>query len=95
MSDEAPPRAARVTPFPNGELGIVWEDGHESYYPGHLLRCACNCAHCVEETSGVKILDDSSVPQDVKIVQEDTPQVRVLQCRDGAHERRFARAVGT
>ena len=69
MSGEATLRAARVTPFPSGELGIVWEDGHESYYPGHMLRCACNCAHCVEETSGVKILEDSSVPQDVKIVE--------------------------
>ena len=33
-----------ITPFPNGELGVVWKDGHESYFPGHALRCACGCA---------------------------------------------------
>ena len=69
MNAEAPLRATRVTPFPNGELGIVWEDGHESFYPGHLLRCACNCAHCIEETTGRKILDDAGVAQEIKIVE--------------------------
>ena len=68
MSAE-PPRATRITPFPNGELGIAWEDGHESYYPGHYLRCACTCAHCIEETSGRKILQDDSVPKDVAVVE--------------------------
>jgi ATP-binding protein involved in chromosome partitioning len=62
-------RAARITPFPNGELGVVWEDGHESYYPGHDLRCACGCAECVEETSGRKLLQDDQVPRDVRIVE--------------------------
>lgn len=68
MSAE-PIRATRITPFPNGELGIAWEDGHESYYPGHYLRCACACAHCIEETSGRKILQDDSVPKDVSVVE--------------------------
>ena len=62
-------RAARITPFPHGELGVVWEDGHESYYPGHGLRCACACAECVEETSGRKLLKDDQVPRDVRIVE--------------------------
>ena len=68
MSAE-PIRATRITPFPNGELGIAWEDGHESYYPGHQLRCACPCAHCIDETSGQKTLVDDSVPKDVAIVE--------------------------
>ena len=66
---EPTPRAARITPFPNGELGIVWEDGHESYYPGRDLRCACACAHCVDETSGKKILKDETIGPDVRIVE--------------------------
>lgn len=64
MSDR-PPRPRRITPFPNGELAIVWDDGHESYLPGHLLRCACACAQCVDEVSGEKVLRDDRVPQDV------------------------------
>ena len=54
-----------VLPFPNGEIGVVWSDGHESYYPGHFLRCACACAGCVDEASGEKTLRDDRVPKDV------------------------------
>jgi ATP-binding protein involved in chromosome partitioning len=54
-----------VRALPNGELGVVWEDGTESYYPGHFLRCACQCAKCVDEGSGRKVLRDADVAADV------------------------------
>lgn len=66
MSRSERSRPVRVVPFPNGELGIVWEDGHESFYGGHSLRCACSCALCVDETTGVKVLRDDAVPTDVR-----------------------------
>ena len=66
MSADAAARPVRIAPFPNGELGIVWDDGRESYYPGRALRCACACARCVEETSGRKLLRDDTVPEDVR-----------------------------
>jgi DUF971 family protein len=66
MSRETPLRPVRVVPFPNGELGVVWGDGHESYYPGHALRCACACAMCIDESSGRKLLLDDRVPRDVR-----------------------------
>ena len=69
MSADTPLRPARVAPFPNGELGIVWEDGHESYFPGHFLRCACPCATCVDEMSGKKLLRDGGVPEDVGVAK--------------------------
>lgn len=31
------------------ELAIVWDDGHESYYPLEALRRACPCAYCAGE----------------------------------------------
>ena len=49
-------------------MGIVWADGHESYYPGHALRCACACAMCVDETTGRKLLREESVPADVRAI---------------------------
>ena len=69
MSPAEPIRAARVALFPNGEIGIVWEDGHESYYPGHHLRCACACAECVDEMSGRKLLQDDKVADDVRALE--------------------------
>ncbi len=59
-------RPKQLEQFPNDEIGIVWQDGHESYYGGHYLLCACACASCVEETSGRKLLDDRGVPGDVR-----------------------------
>ena len=31
------------------ELVVVWDDGHESYYPLEALRRACPCASCSGE----------------------------------------------
>jgi len=58
-----------ITAFPNGELGIVWSDGHESYINSRELRCRCGCARCVDEVTGQKLLDDSTVPRDVHPVR--------------------------
>lgn len=69
MSSGAGHRPVRVHPFPNGELGVVWDDGHESYYPGYDLRCACACAQCIDETSGRKVLRDDRVPRDVQVLE--------------------------
>jgi DUF971 family protein len=60
-----------VATFPNGEIAIAWEDGHESIFGGHELRCACPCASCVDEMSGVKTLRDETVPQDVRATKID------------------------
>ena len=60
-----PLRPVRVAAFPSGDLGIVWSDGHESWYVGHSLRCSCSCAHCVDELTGEKTLLDERVPRDV------------------------------
>lgn len=31
------------------DVVVIWQDGHESYYPGEALRRACTCASCQGE----------------------------------------------
>lgn len=31
------------------ELAVLWDDGHEAYYSGELLRRKCPCAYCAGE----------------------------------------------
>jgi len=69
MSAEGTVRPARITAFPNGEIGVIWEDGHESFYPGRDLRCACACAECVEEMTGKKLLQDEQVPAEIRVLE--------------------------
>ncbi|MBI4465515.1 MAG: DUF971 domain-containing protein, partial [Acidobacteria bacterium] len=40
-------------------------DGKTVVYPARLLRMACPCALCVDETTGQRVLREASVPEDV------------------------------
>jgi ATP-binding protein involved in chromosome partitioning len=60
-------------PMPEEIVGLLrskitfkWQDGHETIYPARLLRLACRCAMCVEETSGEALLDPKTVPESVR-----------------------------
>jgi ATP-binding protein involved in chromosome partitioning len=60
-------------PMPDEIVGLLrskitfkWADGHETVYPARLLRLACRCAMCVEETSGKALLDPATVPETVR-----------------------------
>jgi ATP-binding protein involved in chromosome partitioning len=46
-------------------LEISWSDGQQSQYEVRQLRLACCCAHCVDEWTGQKRLDQTTVPEDV------------------------------
>lgn len=47
------------------DLYILWKDGHESHYNYLDLRDACPCAGCINEITGEKMLERSSIPQDI------------------------------
>ena len=48
-----------------GKLGFEWNDGSRTACDARTLRLACPCALCVDEHTGEKLLDDSTVPLDV------------------------------
>ena len=49
-------------------LVVNWSHGHRGRHRVRDLRLACRCAQCVDEWSGEVLLDDGSVPADVRPV---------------------------
>lgn len=49
-----------------GEFEIVWPGGHRVLLSALQLRDACPCAECIEEGTGRKVLDRSTIPPDIR-----------------------------
>ena len=50
-----------------GILEISWSDETPRRYAVRQLRCACACAGCVDERTGVRTLDVASIPDNIAI----------------------------
>ena len=50
-----------------GQLEVIWRDGKSVEIPFFTLRDACKCARCVHEITGEKMLDPSTIPEDIHI----------------------------
>ncbi len=64
-ADPNRPVPNEITQPSQSEVRIVWNDGRESIYSTRDLRLACQCASCVDEVTGQKRLNESTVPKDV------------------------------
>jgi DUF971 family protein len=53
----------------DGKLGFEWNDGRRGACDIRTFRLACPCALCVDEHTGEKLLDDSTVPADISLVK--------------------------
>jgi len=52
-------------------LTVRWSDGHQGRHRVRDLRLACPCAQCVDEWTGEKTLDPTTVPAEVRPVSID------------------------
>ena len=50
----------------DGDIHILWDDGHRSTYPHRYLRGQCGCAACVDEMSGRRKVGWEDVREDVQ-----------------------------
>lgn len=63
----APPESIDVGE--RGELVVVWPGGPRVAIPARQLRDQCPCASCIEEGTGRKLLDPTSIPADIRPVE--------------------------
>ncbi|TDJ69326.1 MAG: DUF971 domain-containing protein [Planctomycetota bacterium] len=63
MSSSSPKVIHRKDP---ARIAIDWDDGHSTSYTAAELRRLCPCANCVSETTGRRMLDPSSVSDDLE-----------------------------
>jgi ATP-binding protein involved in chromosome partitioning len=49
------------------QVRFVWDEGDERVIGARALRLGCVCAMCRSEATGEKILDDSTVPEEVTV----------------------------
>lgn len=59
-----PPTALRAV-RDRGVFDITWPDGRVIALPFFDVRCACPCAMCIDEITGVQLLQPEQVAKDV------------------------------
>ena len=49
------------------EVRFVWDEGDEDVWPTRVLRIKCSCAKCQSESTGERLLDPATVPEDITV----------------------------
>jgi DUF971 family protein len=49
------------------EVRFVWEEGGEDVWGARELRLSCTCANCQSESTGERLLDPATVPEDLSV----------------------------
>ncbi|KPJ94753.1 MAG: hypothetical protein AMS18_03085 [Gemmatimonas sp. SG8_17] len=50
------------------EIVITWDEDHTGSYPARELRLRCQCAACVDELTGLPLLDPDSISVNISPV---------------------------
>ncbi len=69
------------------KVEIEWEDGHRTSLTAAELRRRCPCAHCVDEVTGERLPDPTTIPDalthlDVRLVGHYATSIRVSDQHD-------------
>jgi DUF971 family protein len=59
-----PPEAVELTE--RNEIRFAWPGGLTATLSSKRLRDVCPCAECIEEGTGKKLLDASTIPDDIR-----------------------------
>ena len=62
----AEPTPVEISRAGEADLQVRWNDGTVTVYLARTLRLACPCAQCVDEMTGRRTLQESTVPPDVR-----------------------------
>lgn len=62
------PKAVAVDVTPERIITVRWDDGKVSPIPARQLRLDCPCASCIDEWTGVPLIDPTRIPEDVRPV---------------------------
>ncbi|MBU3759495.1 MAG: DUF971 domain-containing protein [Candidatus Omnitrophica bacterium] len=65
-------QAHEIRPIGEDAVLFLWFDGHRSLYNFRQLRVNCRCARCVDEWTGVRILREEAIPQDLHLRSFET-----------------------
>lgn len=52
-------------------IKLSWADDTAHELPARLLRAACNCAQCVSEITGERMIDLDKTPNSIKITSAE------------------------
>jgi ATP-binding protein involved in chromosome partitioning len=60
------PMPTEIVGLLRSKITFKWSDAHETAYKARDLRLACRCAGCIEETSGRKLIDPTTVAETIR-----------------------------
>ncbi|MDA8060410.1 MAG: DUF971 domain-containing protein [Leptospirillum sp.] len=62
------PVPKEVMPHEGRAVRILWQDDHESIYSNAYLRENCQCAECIHEWTGEKLIPPGKISPDIRPV---------------------------
>jgi DUF971 family protein len=59
-------RLREIRQVDDRHLAVVFTDGASARFDVVALRRACPCAECVDENTGIRLVDPASIPESVR-----------------------------